>query len=131
MLCELLQDERSCWRGVQCFKTHMNSNLQYNWHPATVCRIQPGHVMCVFNNQFFTQQLAQSVHQGFEEVFKLTHMCVIRISFVKRWGVEYQQQMVTSTSCWVEVHLNGPLQWLDKVLTQTGDPNPIDIHSYL
>ena len=47
-----------CLSSSNIFVQSMNSNLRYNWHPATVCRIQPGHVMCVFNNQFFAQQLA-------------------------------------------------------------------------
>ena len=75
-----------CLSESSIFVQSWNSNLRYNWHKVTVCKIPPGRVMCVFNTQFFAHQLAQSVHLGFEEVFNLTRMCTIRISFVKGWG---------------------------------------------
>nr|AEP16393.1 Smad1/5 [Mnemiopsis leidyi] len=115
-----------CLGDSAVFVQSRNSNKEYGFHPSTVVKIQSGVKLKIFCHKLFHEILTQQLTEGYEAVFDLTKHCMIRMSFVKGWGADYHRQDVTSTPCWVEMSLNGPLQWVDKCLKYIGSSkNPI------
>ncbi|GAV07857.1 hypothetical protein RvY_17643 [Ramazzottius varieornatus] len=113
-----------CHSDSAIFVQSRESNVRRRFHPTAVVKLTNGQSQKIFDHKAFAQLLqerAASPH-AYEGVYELLKMCVIRISFVKGWGAEYHRQDVTSTPCWIELHLHGPLKWLDRVMTQLQPP---------
>ena len=109
-----------CLGDVPIFVNSRISNIEHRFDKSTVCKVLPGYYLKIFDNRLFADLLVQSVENGFEATMKLVDLCSMRISFAKGWGTRYKRKDVTSTPCWIEVSVNGPLKWLDKVLVAFG-----------
>lgn len=46
----------------------------------------------------------------------LRRFCIVSMSFVKGWGLDYPRNSIKNCPCWVEVQLHRALQLLDEVL---------------
>ncbi|TRY73882.1 hypothetical protein TCAL_08168 [Tigriopus californicus] len=47
----------------------------------------------------------------------LRRLCILRLSFVKGWGQDYDKRLsIKETPCWIEIHLHRALQLCDEVL---------------
>jgi len=117
-----------CCSDAALFVQSRNCNFMHGFHSTTVIKLVQGCSLKIFDVSFFRKLLVACSVQGFDENYDLTRMSVIRMSFVKGWGAEYQRQDVTSTPCWIEIHLHAPLQWLDGVLSRMA-PSPLPISS--
>lgn len=111
-----------CLSNCAIFIQSIMFNITHNFNANAVVKVHPGNSLKIFDLRDFRQILESSVSKGYKAVYDLTKLCTVRISFVKGWGSDYHRADATSTPCWIEIHLHGPLQWLDKTLYQMGSP---------
>jgi hypothetical protein len=104
-----------CFSASPIFIHSLIKNTTEGYHPATVFKVAPQCNLKIFSHSDFANLLVKTVPDGYNAVSQLTNMCMVRISFVKGWGNDYKRQSITSTPCWIEVRLNGPCQWLDRI----------------
>lgn len=60
-----------------------------------------------------SDQLAAAAAIGVDD---LRRYCVLSMSFVKGWGLDYKRKSIKNCPCWVEVTMNRALQVLDDLL---------------
>jgi len=111
-----------CLSDSPIFIQSKNANRSNGFNESTVVKISKGMSLIIFDGRAFANQLEQAVQHGYEHTYGIQKYCTIRMSFCKGWGADYHRQDVTSTPCWVEIHLTGPLLWLDNVLRAMNPP---------
>jgi len=97
------------------FVQSRSMNENYCTDPFAVQKVRCHSEAIIFNNLDFANRLQGTVDKGFDEVYSLIDLCLVRLSFVKGWGHNYSRKYVTETPCWLEITINNPLDWLDKV----------------
>jgi len=106
-----------CLSDRPIFVQSQIGNIFEGVHQFAVWKMNPNSSKVVYDGCKFSEILERCAKLGYKHVYELTKMCQIKISFVKGWGSsEYHRQEITSTPCWVEINLFGPLKWLDDVL---------------
>ena len=60
----------------------------------------------------------------------LRRLCVLRLSFVKGWGPDYNRKSIKETPCWIEIQINRALQLLDEVLRSAPSSEPRTMTEY-
>ncbi len=86
-----------CLSDASVFVQSRNLNEVRSFASNTVVKVTPGLSVKVFEDKTFAQLLHDAIPHGFEAVYELTHMCTVRLSFVKGWGAEYHRQVHHST----------------------------------
>lgn len=67
-----------CLSDYSVFVQSRNCNNAHGFHLSTVCKIPPKCSLRIFSNQEFWSLLQETVNRGYEAVYELTTMCLIR-----------------------------------------------------
>lgn len=104
-----------------------NCNVENQLNQHAVVKIEPQGRQKIFDQKVFENLVQEALRspdgKSYERLFSLTEHCIIKMSFVKGWGSIYQRQDVTSTPCWIEIHLTKPYSLIDQYLRQVGPPS--------
>lgn len=104
-----------------------NCNVENQLNQHAVVKIEPEGRHKIFDQKVFENLIYEILHsqdrdKSYERLFSLTDHCIIKMSFVKGWGSIYQRQDVTSTPCWIEIHLLKPYALIDQYLRTVRPP---------
>ncbi|CAI2319698.1 unnamed protein product [Caenorhabditis sp. 36 PRJEB53466] len=108
--------------GIPIFVQSISANLKNGFAMNTVSKLPPQGTMKVFDMRMFSKQLAAAATKTYQDVYCLSRMCTIRISFCKGWGEHYRRSTVLRSPVWLQAHLHNPMSWIDSVLTCMGAP---------
>lgn len=104
-----------------------NINVENQLNQHAVIKIEPQRREKIFDQKVFADLVQEAIRsqdgKSYERLFSLTEHCMIKMSFVKGWGSIYLRQDVTSTPCWIEIHLLKPYAVIDQYLSQVGPPS--------
>lgn len=104
-----------------------NCNVENQLNQHAVVKIEPQGRQKIFDQKVFEDLVQEAIRtqdgRSYERLFSLTEHCIIKMSFVKGWGSIYQRQDVTSTPCWIEIHLLKPYALIDQYLQRVGPPS--------
>lgn len=104
-----------------------NCNVENQLNQHAVVKIEPQGRHKIFDQKVFENLVQEAIRsqdgKTYERLFSLTEHCIIKMSFVKGWGSIYQRQDVTSTPCWIEIHLLKPYALIDQYLRQVRPPS--------
>lgn len=104
-----------------------NCNVENQLNQHAVVKIEPQVRQKIFDQKVFENLVQEAMRcpdgRTYERLFSLTEHCMIKMSFVKGWGSIYQRQDVTSTPCWIEIHLLKPYALIDRHLQEVRAPS--------